>query len=81
MKENASTKKNKNAWSNRYPTEIIPDTDYTDELALQANTPAQAECQPHNLEQGGARGVMVIVAGCGHDDTSSNPGRAWLHFS
>ena len=24
---------------------------------------------------GGARGVMVIVAGCGHDDTSSNPGR------
>ena len=24
----------------------------------------------------GARGVMVIVAGCGHDDTSSNPGRA-----
>ena len=22
-----------------------------------------------------ARGVMVIVAGCGHDDTSSNPGR------
>ena len=25
---------------------------------------------------GGARGVMVIVAGCGHDDTSSDPGRA-----
>ena len=25
---------------------------------------------------GGARGVMVIVAGCGHGDTSSNPGRA-----
>ena len=23
---------------------------------------------------GGARGVMVIVAGCGHGDTSSNPG-------
>ena len=30
---------------------------------------------------GGARGVMVIVAGCGHGDTSSNPGRDWLHFS
>ena len=27
------------------------------------------------------RGVMVIVAGCGHDDTSSNPSRAWLHFT
>ena len=24
---------------------------------------------------GGARGVMVIVAGNGHGDTSSNPGR------
>ena len=24
---------------------------------------------------GGARGVMVIVAGIGHGDTSSNPGR------
>ena len=25
----------------------------------------------------GARGVMVIVVGYGHDDTSSNPGRDW----
>ena len=33
----------------------------------------------HN--DGGSRGVMVIVAGCGHDDTSSNPGRVWLHFT
>ena len=24
---------------------------------------------------GGARGVMVIVAGIGHGDTSSNPGQ------
>ena len=30
--------------------------------------------------EGGAHGVMVIVTGCGHDDTGSNPGRAWLHF-
>ena len=29
----------------------------------------------------GARGVMVIVVGNGHDDTSSNPGRNWLHFT
>ena len=26
-------------------------------------------------EDGGARGVMVIVVGNGHGDTSSNPGR------
>ena len=26
---------------------------------------------------GGARGVMVIVIGNGHGDTSSNPGRDW----
>ena len=30
---------------------------------------------------GGARGVMVIIVGNGHDDTSSNPGRDWLHFT
>ena len=26
---------------------------------------------------GGARGIMVIVIGNGHSDTSSNPGRDW----
>ena len=26
-------------------------------------------------ESGGARGVMVILVGNGHGDTSSNPGR------
>ena len=30
---------------------------------------------------GGARGVTVIVVGIVHDDTSSNPGRDWLHFT
>ena len=30
---------------------------------------------------GGARGVMVIVIGNEHGDTSSNPGRDWLHFT
>ena len=30
---------------------------------------------------GGAPGVMVIVVGNGHGDTSSNPGRDWLHFT
>ena len=29
----------------------------------------------------GARGVIVIVAGYGHGDTSSNPGPDWLHFT
>ena len=29
----------------------------------------------------GARGVMVIFAGNGLGDTSSNPGRDWLHFT
>ena len=33
------------------------------------------------LIYGGARGVMLIVAGYGHGDTSSNPGRGWLHFA
>ena len=30
---------------------------------------------------GGARGVMVIVTGYGHGDTSSIPGQDWLHFT
>ena len=30
---------------------------------------------------GGARRVMAIVVGNGHGDTSSNPGRDWLHFT
>ena len=30
---------------------------------------------------GGARGVIVIVVGNGHGDTSSNPRRDWLHFT
>ena len=30
---------------------------------------------------GGARGVVVIVVGNGHGDTSSNPGRDSLHFT
>ena len=29
----------------------------------------------------GARGVVVIVVGNGHGDTSSNSGRDWLHFT
>ena len=29
----------------------------------------------HKIDKGGARGVMVIVVGNGHGDTSSNPGR------
>ena len=28
-----------------------------------------------------ACGVMVIVVEIGHDDTSSNPGWGWLHFT
>ena len=34
----------------------------------------------YKKENGGARGVRVIVVGNGHGDTSSNPGRDWLHF-
>ena len=29
----------------------------------------------------GARGVMVIIVGNGHNDTSSNPGPGQLHFT
>ena len=29
----------------------------------------------HEVNSGGAQGVMLIVVGNGHGDTSSNPGR------
>ena len=35
----------------------------------------------HHSIIGGARGVVVIVVRNGHGDTSSNPGRDWLHFT
>ena len=35
----------------------------------------------NNYFSGGARGIMVIVVGNGHGDTSSNPRRGWLHFT
>ena len=41
-------------------------------------------CRPpgvHVIYQRDAPGVMVIVVGNGHDDTSSKPGRDWLHFT
>ena len=37
--------------------------------------------KPTKPNNEGARGVMIILAGCGHADTSSNPGRNWLHFT
>ena len=30
---------------------------------------------------GGVHGVMAIIAGNGHGDTSSSPWRDWLHFT
>ena len=41
------------------------------------------ECIFHHEQSlnGDGRGVMVIVVGNGHGDTSSNPGRDWLHFT
>ena len=34
-----------------------------------------------DMSGGGAHGVMVIIVGNGHGNTSSNPGRDWLHFT
>ena len=37
--------------SRRYPAQNVRDADYTDDIALLANTPAQAESQLHSLER------------------------------
>ena len=38
------------------------------------------EGKDNEHKYGGGR-VIVIFAGNGHGDTSSNPGRDWLHFT
>ena len=40
--------------SRRYPTQTITDADYANDIALLANTPAQAKTLVHNLEQAAA---------------------------
>ena len=49
MKENGFTLEK--ARSKRYPAQTITDADYADDIALLANTPAQAESLLHSLEQ------------------------------
>ena len=40
--------------SRRYPTKIITDADYADDIAILANTPNQAETLLHSLERAAA---------------------------
>ena len=46
--------------SRRYPAQKITDTDYADDIALLANTPAQAETLLHSLERA-AGGIGLHV--------------------
>ena len=39
------------------------------------------DCHYYQVHSEGARGVVVIAVGNEHGDTSSNPGRDWLHFT
>ena len=40
--------------SRRYPAKIITDADYTDDIVILANAPAQAETRQHSLERAAA---------------------------
>ena len=46
--------------SRRYPTKIITDADYSDDIAILANTPNQVETLPHSLERA-ATGIGLHV--------------------
>ena len=46
--------------SRRYPAQTITDANYTDDIALLANTPTQAESLLHCLEQA-ATGIGLYV--------------------
>ena len=41
----------------RYPAQTITDVDYTDDIALLVNSPAQAETLLHSLEQAAAMSI------------------------
>ena len=58
MKENGFKRAKER--SRRYPTQTITDADYADDIALLANTPAQAESQLHSLERA-ASGIGLHV--------------------
>ena len=55
-----STDQIKEDGSRQYPAEAITDADYTDDLVLLTNTPAQVKSLLHNLEQP-ARGIDLYV--------------------
>ena len=55
----------------RYPAQTITDGDYTDDIALLANTPAQVETLPHSLERA-AGGIGLHVNVDKTEDTSFN---------
>ena len=46
--------------SRRYPAQTIMDADYTDDIALLANSPTQAETLLHSLE-GVAAGISLYI--------------------
>ena len=52
MKDNGLKLTKKRSW--RYPAKTITDADYTDYIALLANTPAQVETLQHSLERAAA---------------------------
>ena len=58
IRENGIELKQKRSW--RYPAKTITDADYTDDIALLANTPNQAETLLHSLERA-ATGIGLHV--------------------
>ena len=52
MKDNGIKLKKERNW--RYPAQTITDADYADDIALLANTPAQAKTLLHSLERAAA---------------------------
>ena len=64
MKENGFTLAK--ARSRKKPTRTMADADYTDDIALLANTPVQAQTQLHSLEQ--AAGVIGLYVNADKTD-------------
>ena len=69
IKENGFKFTKERSW--KYPAKTNTDADYTDDIALLANTPAKAETLLHSLEQAAA-GIGLQVNAHKKDDMSFN---------
>ena len=68
-------------WLHTRSKKIQSRNEFNQEVSKYIQEVSKYSQEVNTIKKEGARGVVVIVVGIGHGDTSSNPGRDWLHFT